>query len=881
MLPKLYTHNIKTIELTKLLERSVCDNLTVTNPLGHEYATGNLLASYSISGTAGVDNYIIPNAKGYIYTPYAVGAQVTFPAIYDICGVDGNGMQVVISDSPKTVTVANANGTVLGTAENNSVTVTFSTEGTYTIKYSGEITTVSSGGTYTTFNFTVTYTVSVFKNLPTPSFWTITDVVNRILSAGVTRRQGIETQRFTFDSTQAEQYSNVLAPEFFFTKSTLWDALNTVGGFIHAIPRLVPNPDNDIELVLKFDTLSGEEEYTGTLPPEIFEDISLLGDEFCGATDSQVENLLNTTDRTQGATTEPSSGSFRAINSEDVKINADTMTILTDDNIYQMISLTAQWGSKTYNLTPFVYEASEYQTLSGYAGATFPYSKSYALVFTQNQANITGLNFVVTGTTGQTLASNYSIVNILQSLGASISNSSDFTKLSFQVQYIPTVATRLIQKKVNVFSHPINNALIYNQDGNTVESEYYGARAKGVLARIGLKTERKTYEFAKLADIPKVGQKIGNKYVVSVDKEFDRMRIKATLTLTENYNKLAEFVGVNSNYRLYDISEKQAVERYVAYGESVVISNSIIPNKGYPMITSTGLNNYQQTLFNNTAVMTPTKATACGFKFFGGKTQPTNVVATIGVKCNSFAYGNSLCFTAKMLDNYGVGYDSETGTTISDKNTRISRLVPYSDDYGNISVGDMFISQNFSSTSSIYDYPSNPIVENVLFATSPNNSITATDTDNPLIIQKDNREALHFVYQLHHQTDNADIVIGKALCNKSFLVTTPPERSLKICWCKTLNMLSDTVEVVAETDYDITPTAPIITDGDGAYFSIFNGVENTTGQTQYAIALVDTTTNELYVGQNFPNGFNEGDYLEPLVFNFLDNNALAQYTKTI
>ena len=181
--------------------------------------------------------------------------------------------------------------------------------------------------------------------------------------------------------------------------------------------------------------------------------------------------------------------------------------------------------------------------------------------------------------------------------------------------------------------------------------------------------------------------------------------------------------------------------------------------------------------------------------------------------------------------------------------------------------------------SSIYDYPSNPIVENVLFATSPNSSIDASDTDNPLIIQKDNREALRFVYQLHHQTDNADIVIGKALCNKNFLVTTPPERTLKICWCRTLNMLSDTVEVVAETDYDITPTEPIITDG--AYFSIFNGVENTTGQTQYAIALVDTTTNELYVGQNFPNGFNEGDYLEPLVFNFLDNNALAQYTKTI
>ncbi len=48
-----------------------------------------------------------------------------------------------------------------------------------------------------------------------------------------------DAQKYVFDSGQATQFANTVSPEFFFTRGTLWEALATVGGYIHGMPRLV------------------------------------------------------------------------------------------------------------------------------------------------------------------------------------------------------------------------------------------------------------------------------------------------------------------------------------------------------------------------------------------------------------------------------------------------------------------------------------------------------------------------------------------------------------------------------------------------------------------------------------------------------------------
>ena len=192
--------------------------------------------------------------------------------------------------------------------------------------------------------FSITWQIIVynFSNRQDSTPWTTTDVVNRLLTAGVTRRIGLDAQRYVFDSEQATKYAKVLAPEFAFTRGTLFEALLTVGGYIHAIPRLVDENRSDGALTVKFDLLGQDDVYSGTLPVPIYERYSWSGNEYCGALDSTVDNLLNTTDRTQGAVTEPSADTFRAVNTTDggFRISAnDGLVILTDKPIYQVTKL--------------------------------------------------------------------------------------------------------------------------------------------------------------------------------------------------------------------------------------------------------------------------------------------------------------------------------------------------------------------------------------------------------------------------------------------------------------------------------------------------------------------------------------------------------------
>ena len=64
----LHDHTIELIELTKLLERDVCDTMTVTNSLYRDYAVGVNLATVTSSG--------LGSYKGNFMTPYLPGAEI-------------------------------------------------------------------------------------------------------------------------------------------------------------------------------------------------------------------------------------------------------------------------------------------------------------------------------------------------------------------------------------------------------------------------------------------------------------------------------------------------------------------------------------------------------------------------------------------------------------------------------------------------------------------------------------------------------------------------------------------------------------------------------------------------------------------------------------
>ena len=887
----LYDHTIELIELTKLLEREVCDTMTVTNYLGHDVAVPGVAASWSVT----YDPYkLVDSGFSYEQTPPVyVSPTKQFSTLSilpqeKVFKLPEDNVLIQYHWGTGTVTVTSPSGETILTQDSNvEGSVNLVEEGTYIVQYELKVMTHTTGSTgYNEDPLTCFITIASFKTLPNSTPWTITDVVNRILSAGVTRRVGIDTQKYVFDETQAANYANVKAPEFFFTRGTLWDALSTVGGYIHAIPRLVDQNREDGRLTVRFDELNSDEVYDmSNLPSVRYYDEQISGEEYCEEIDSPAQNLLNTTDKATGAVTEPSGGGWRAVNcpSGEYTIAANTMTFITDQPIYQVTGLEVKWGQNgtALNAFPYLYEQAEYSVLSSYDGEVYPYSKGWALCYTQGGNEITGLNFTLTTASGANeLANNYAIVNILKALGVDINNDADFANnLFYRITYIPQSELRVSQKKPYL-THVGKGTLIYNQGGNTIESEYFGQKMKGAIARIGNVIRRRTFICNKFVKVPKIGQTYSPdgvpEKISNVDCSYEKMYIKVTVTSVPNFNRLAEYTGVNSNYRLYDISEKQSVDRFVHYEESCVISNKKIENTGSPMITLGGLSSYAATFRTSAQEENPSKTDAFSMTSLAGRTEDDAETGAhnneIGLGCASFGFGNSLVFYANMQDNYGAGRQSSDDYWQASTKKRTSKQVQYGDGLGNISTAEISFGVGFSGNANVmpFNYPADMHVDV--------NTEWFSTGGKSFFISKDSREALHFAYQLHHQADNFDIVIGSGLSSANNLVSAKAKAMMFVWLMKPLDLINP--QIRSKDDYIQKSDFPEFIDpsGDWKGFGL-SSMTNHERTTVYGWAIVTRDENfnvdEVVIGQNYPDGlFNESS-TKPLYFNFVDNSVLA------
>lgn len=906
----LYSHTIQLIEPTKLLERNICDTMTVTNTLQRAFdGEPSSKVSPEVDIKSGLNVRLNEQTEVVLlYSPITVpenAGQVFQVPIYCVKGTVGTFLTqyyfsaiIKITEPNGTVSYYPESGSYDGRDEFNpsnfpSIQYTANQIGTYTIQIFMGYPEV--GVSESTASVTVTYALEVREAIEraasTP--WTITDVVNRTLSAGETRRVSltggadIDKQKYFFDEGQANDYSTKPAPEFFFTRGTLRGALDTVGAFIHGIPRL----QGDYQTI-KYLELGKENPFTGKLPAPIYVDEQIAGDEYANVLDSPAQNLLNTTDRASGAVVEPSADGWRALNSTGGEwlIAANTMTIITDTPFYQVEKLELKWGTggSTLDATAYLYEAAEYDVLSSYTGEAYPYSKGWALRYAQGGQEITGLNFVLDSALGGK-DQNYAIVNILQALGVNVSNGADFANnLFYRVTYIPIAELRVTQKKPYL-THNGAGSLIYNQGGNTIESEYYGQKLKGVIARIGNKVNRRTYIIRRLKNLPQIGQTFYPdgvpERITNVDREFNTAYIKATVTSVPNFNRIAEYTGVNSNYRLYDISEKQSVDRFVHYEETCVISNSK-HNGGKPMLSPLGMLQYRR-MFVVGSAGNDNDAKITGIMITGktGRTiddaMKDTATPTITKSCASFGFGNSLVFYSNMTDNYGAGRQS-TSYDLDGQTKRASRQVQYGDGLGNIStIGVSLAPYIVFNDGGAFSYPEGNRGANPYFSTG----------DYPLFISKDSREAMHFTYQLHHQADNFDIVIGNGLCKYNPLVAAKTKELHFILYTKQFDKTNPRFEGGA-TYTDITSL-----NNDQPFPSYLGGDHDDTqnwfslpisemkeyipaGRTYYSwaiCAMKDDTgfPEEIIIAQNYPDGITSETELSDIYFTFVDNSVLA------
>lgn len=794
---KLYKHEIYLIEETKLLEGLVGDSIVFTNTLGNIY-TLNAPLSTPISSESRFPEKTPSTYKAVL----EIGTEFTFvPAsvIYENqANFDGGKLTVLYGGEPIFESISFPYTTVLQ-------------EGVYVARYESEFE-MPAGGEATK---TVEYYFTVIKNRYPLKKWTITDVVQRTLDLIEPHLDGYPN-RFTFNEEQAEEYKNVIAPEFAFTKENLRERLQQIGGFIHAEPRLRNG-------VIYFDKYGMNDyadmyktPYTGKM---VCQDIN----HYATNLDSSVDNLVSQLSWAKGVIMEPFAGGYRSVRTEsmNVRITDENMLIQTIFPVYQVEKLTCAYIKDgemiTCDITPYVFESVDYNSnLSSYS-ETYPTSKAFGVYYTQGERNIRGLNFKVPDAISDILRK-YAIINILEAVsGENFGwfDKIDYPTLMFQITYIPIFSTRVTQTKQYIvgMQHPF--ALPYNQGANMIETSYYGENMKGLIARLGNVEKTLTYMVYNLNRIPKAGQLFDDEYYISaVFTEFMPSYIKVQLTLSKDFNRLSQYINVPSYKRFYEVSERQAFRRETLYTDYLVIGNEV-EDDGQTLLNPTQFFYYLKAIFTQD-VHEDAKITAA--RVWGKDKGKNNLYENpVIMPVLSTAMGTTMNFSFSAEDNYSAGARSIEHNVMSGNNEVTGywqQYLPYGDYYGRMYwLSFQLVTSMTYTTPEAYlqaalDFPKDqreiPTIETV---------ISAVNT--PILYRKDSREIMNFTYQASFVTNRKNIVIGSALAAMNPLIKGSDRDNPAGLFISPhrINKFDDFVDVSEMTQQDWTGAEDVTVDG--------------------------------------------------------------------
>lgn len=809
------THELYIIEETKFLEAFICDTLTFRNALLNRFGE-SYTATVILENETSIDNVfqssISDGSLNFYQNPnlpqnFIVKSmnEIGAPVVQKIRARGGawadarvwQGEFAMAENNPVSqIDFQNGNQTTTTNDISKQITATLAPSAVLTYRinicagFESGIPALIQTGTFF-------YYLNGVNNRKPLKKWTVTDVVTRCCELAEPLF-GKELPRFTLDgvsydsnakvqayaaNSQAAKYDKIIAPEFSMTKSTLREQLQQVGGFIHAEPRLVDGK-------IYFDRYGGTEMSRISQKQFISETQTQSIDEFCTDLDSTADNLVNRLNYAQGVVIEPYAGGSRSLRTEQINIRIDesngiVQTVLPISDVEKLECSVIVDGS-TYSdfrdITSFVYEDDDYNNLSSY-DVNVNGSKAYALYWTRDSKNINGLFFKNENAINPVF-SNYAIYNIMLACGVKMdtgtNKESNYPKIRFRISYIPTYTARVrTNKSLVIDGKP--RTLAYNQGANSVETQYYGENLKGVVARLGNVEKTLTYKLTWLTDIPKAGQLFDeHNYISAVSVEMYATYFKVTIGLSRDFNRLSQYIGISSEYRQYQVSERAVYNR-----ESVIQEYALITYKNDVYSDSKPIFATEQL----TKLFTPTDGSADVLTCATVKTYYGSGNTQVNLPLISSSFGNTISFRFAFADNYSAGQKSvrveKDGNVVY-----YSEYVPYTDYYGKVATLDFWLQPELVNpvATIAFDLPES--------SGAVSNAAMSTANRGRLRYRKDNAEIPAVNYQLSFVTDDDTIIIGSEIARNCSFVNSSPNRTFYLyLFNSRLPLFDETVDV--------------------------------------------------------------------------------------
>lgn len=794
-----YRHELLLIENTKDLENYMVESLCVTNAGGRGYAMMDPIQQ----------NYADFTAISFLFsddnkTPLATRTQMSLPDIVPYENTSGitdytqtikvfltNASASSIEKEIYSHTTTNHTGTVPGTIEIYSGINIFTY--TYTVSF-------TAGGRPNTLNYKSSFTIYGQPNYYPLKPWTLKEVIDRALELAEPliwdkeAQEYVKEPRFKFRYKTNAGLGNAeeralfaqYSPEFTFTRCTLRELLQEIGGFIHAEPRLDQyntvyfDRYGEQEVATYYDFIKKERlelnqyNYTGKT-------VSYGIEQACTRVDSYVDNLVNQISIGKGTVGQPYQDGYQSMRTDSsyIRFTESNMIFPTVFPVLQPIALRwvdysgiAGAAQTRYDITPYLFEKSIYDSqLSSYTDV-YPASKAFALYYTQGEKNIGGFFFKVDDWTGGALK-NYAIVNILRAVtGKNDLDISDYTKLCFELVYIPTYSARVGHSKQYIgdwLNYP--RSIAQNQSANMVETQYYGENIKGLAERLG--TIEKTYTFYMMhqSNLPTAGKLWDDSYYIStVSVEILSDRFKCTIGLSKNFNRKSKYIGANSYKRIFEVSERMVQERQSIYTDYLIITSpDTVPtaSKRNVLMNMTTFVNIRNTFYQ--ALSSDSSRDRVSAVIIQGETKNgKEVLPKVILPVIASAFGNVMEFSWEFQDNYSAGMRA-----IEAKNGSASGMfgqeVQYCDYYGRMYYENfnLYVMGSVNAANP-FSYPL------YVTETTPGTqsyAVAGTYENYPIIKRKDSREAIKENYGIEYVTDLENIIIGSALAANNPMVS--------------------------------------------------------------------------------------------------------------
>lgn len=585
---------------------------------------------------------------------------------------------------------------------------------------------------------------------------TVREIVEELIADAEQLRYK-DKPRIKLSEEDAAKLEKIEAPEDAFSAGmTLFEALSKVGDWdgVNGIPRLQRD-------VLTFEGRGGTE--VVNIHGRMISDTSAATvEDYCSTLESNAANMI---DEDGNPVSDPFDAGYKTVRTEEgaAFIEDGTMSIHTAFPIWKVTELSLGYvGGKIDafggDLTPYVYEKTEYDLLSDFMESGFPNSKAFALYYTKGAPNINGLSFVSRDIKSELGWIQYNAIEHILSVkfgkNANL-KSSDMVNLPFRVSYIPYISTRIRQHKMN--TNGVEAGMAYGQGGNVISARTYGKHLRSRAQMLGLPERTQQYVCGVTDEVPKPGQRVNDTdYIGTVTVEHYPDYKKVQVTLSPNYNRLNRFVDIKKDLRQYEIPMDGSTERNILAEDYVILG--AMEGKFECMMTESMKDSTISAIMGSGSNIDINAAVLVT----GNNADKTDGVQVI-LPVVKAPVGNSVLFFTKYKDNYSAGSMSESYYEFGDSR-RLQRDVRYTDVYGNARYlhVDLVTKSTMGDVRGYIDAAHTlPLTEGI----NTGRSIVST-ARKPILLNKDARESISLTYQVHY-VSNTDIIIGSELAARS------------------------------------------------------------------------------------------------------------------